>query len=138
MQIATTEPYYEYGRRNGNFNIYTNFKVLHQSWARSESEIENKINNWGHSKDFDKAQYFRFWKDVNAQNYLSFKNFHPLIPSTWPALSLIKGNSVAELQNNLDAIPFPAFTAAALYFRNSRFFSKVRALRNLFYRKSHG
>ncbi len=58
IQIATRHPVYMYGRRNGHFNIYTNFQIVHQSWARSEAEILQKLGNWGHRDDVDASRFF--------------------------------------------------------------------------------
>jgi hypothetical protein len=96
--IATRHPEYEFGRRNGHFNILTNFPILHQSWARSEDEMWEKLNNWGHSKDFDVQKYFGLWKNASARNFNTYKNFHHLRGEEWPSLALqTKGNTVEQL-----------------------------------------
>lgn len=86
--IATRYPSYEYGRRNGNFDVLTDFPILHQSWARAENEIWEKLNNWGHAKDFDIANYFQIWLNADEKNYSSYKNFHHLRPEAWPSLEI--------------------------------------------------
>ncbi|PIQ22096.1 MAG: hypothetical protein COW65_05215 [Cytophagales bacterium CG18_big_fil_WC_8_21_14_2_50_42_9] len=102
IQIATQYPDYEYGRRNGNFNILTKFPILHQSWARSENEIWEKLKNWGHAKDFDIKRYFLQWKQVDSTNYTSYKNFHHLYPETWPALELKRTDDKVDLFSSVD------------------------------------
>jgi hypothetical protein len=126
IQVATMEPNYAYGRRNGNFNLYTNFKLLHQSWARTEDEILNKISNWGHSKDFDSDQYFLFWKSLNEENYHTVRNFHYLTPSIWPSLQFVKGKEISALTRQ--PLAFPKFTKLDLFFKNSLFFSRLRTV----------
>jgi hypothetical protein len=128
MQIATKEPFYEYGRRNGNFNIDTNFKIVHQSWARDDKEIKEKIFNWGHSDDFDRDQYFDQWCSLNETNYQHFKNFHPLQPSVWFRLGFVECSDIAELMEKIILQPFPSFSSSELFYKNSRFFSRLRAL----------
>jgi hypothetical protein len=130
MQIATREPSYEYGRRNGDFNIYANFSILHQSWARSRMEIQEKIINWGHSDHFDKEKYFSFWDKLNASNFDSAKDIHPVKPEEWPGLKYVKGRDIPELLKNFPVDAMPAYTRLKLALKNSRFFSKVRSLFN--------
>ena len=106
--IATLHPDYQYGRRNGHFNILTDFSILHQSWAREENEIWEKLNSWGHAKDFDVPKYFALWKNANAENYGSYKNFHHLRGPAWPALELkhnIKIENIAGFSN--EDFPLP-------------------------------
>jgi hypothetical protein len=86
--IATCYPHYESARINGYFNILTDFSILHQSWARSEEEMWGKLNNWGHSKDFDVNKYYKLWREANCKNYKSYKNFHHLRGDIWPSLEL--------------------------------------------------
>ncbi len=128
MQIATKEPHYEYGRRNGNFNIHTNFSILHDSWARDQEEIKEKIFSWGHSKDFDKDSYLNFWTTVDETNFKKFKNIHWLRPEVWPRLGFLKATGIEELLLLIRSskIPFPSFSNFQLYIRNSKLFSKIR------------
>jgi len=128
MQIATREPGYEYGRRNGNFNIITNFAILHQSWARSREEIRDKIYNWGHSTDFDKEKYFAAWEGFDAANFATAKDIHPLQSGLWPRLNFVKGKTIADLLKNFPTHTMPAYSTVDLFFRNSRLFSKLRSL----------
>jgi hypothetical protein len=126
MQIATTEPAYEYGRRNGNFNIHTNFLILHQSWARPEDEIVQKINNWGHSKDFDKQQYINFWKSVNEFNYKTFKNVHWLHPENWPRIEFISLNNKSIPDLTEKDFKFPFYSPFELMLKNSLILSRIK------------
>jgi hypothetical protein len=132
IQIASRNPHYEYGRRNGDFNIHTNFVILHRSWARSEIEIETKIYNWGHSRDFDQQEYLLKWKVLNRLNYTTYKNFHPVKPHTWRNLAFVPATSVSALADGIAELDLPKYTEIGLWFRNSRFFSKVRAFIYLF------
>lgn len=80
-------------------NYLSNIKVIHQSWARSEKEMFQKIKNWGHRDDFDTQKYFEFWKDLNSENYKDYKNIHPLIPSQWDQLHFLKSVSIDDFIN---------------------------------------
>jgi hypothetical protein len=88
--------------RNNNLikNHFSNINVIHQSWARSEEEIQFKIKNWGHRDDFDTQKYFEFWKNLNSNNYLEFKNIHPLVPEVWNKLHFMKCSNSDEFIDN--------------------------------------
>jgi hypothetical protein len=60
--------------------------IFHFSWARSESELLDKVRSWGHSKDFDWQRYVdRVWKPA-PWRWPWTRNFHPVTPRRWPAL----------------------------------------------------
>lgn len=105
IPIATNIPHYEHGRRNGYFNHYTNFAILHQSWARSKEEVWQKLNNWGHRYDSDINAYFKMWDDASIENYKEYSNFNQVNPENWPSLDLLplgKDQSIVELiQSNI-------------------------------------
>jgi hypothetical protein len=112
MSFATNKPDYHYGRLNGYFNIKTDFTVLHQSWARTEKEILEKINSWGHNRDFDVMEYFEKWKNLNESNYSGFRDFHPMQAGHWEKLEKIDASNVSCLIDQLKvASPFtiPSF-----------------------------
>ena len=97
IQIATMHPHYEYGRRNGYFNEHTDFAILHLSWARSEAEIWEKLNNWGHNKDLDIKYNFCLWKETDLTNYHERINFHYMPNANWPRLEFIPANKIEDL-----------------------------------------
>lgn len=128
IQIATLTPQYTYGRRNGNFNVYTNFLIVHQSWARSEAEIQQKISNWGHINDFNQESFLRNWVGLNKENFTSWKNFHPIAPNVWPRLAWQAGQTVEALIHNFDTSKFPQLNTWQLILKNSKWLSRIRAL----------
>lgn len=79
-----------------NREIFTNFEVIHQSWAREPQEIYQKINNWGHKDDFDTKAYFAFWQSVDESNYTQFRNFHPVYPEAWQGLKFVPCKDLAD------------------------------------------
>ncbi|KAF2342023.1 hypothetical protein [Flavobacterium tistrianum] len=84
-------------RRNDNIrNYYSEVNVIHQSWARSEGEIVQKITNWGHRDDFDTQKYFHFWKSLSSLNYKNYTNIHPLLPKVWNRLHFLPAESIDE------------------------------------------
>lgn len=134
MQVATREPFYEYGRRNGNFNIYTNFRILHQSWARPPQQVREKIHSWGHSADFEKNSYFEGWYRLAMDNYHEYRNFHFLKPEVWPRLNFVSATSIEELILKTDSLQFPCLTPFELFVKNSRAISKIKKLVSLIIR----
>jgi len=77
-----------------SIRIFTGIKIIHQSWAREEVEILDKIKNWGHNNDFNTIEYFNKWKSLNSKNYLSYLNFHPIVPVVWKELKIIEKDTV--------------------------------------------
>ena len=130
--IATQHPNYEYGRRNGNFDIFTKFPILHQSWARAEREISEKLNNWGHAKDFDVNKYFSLWKDAQISNFSTYKDFHHLHPATWPGLELKPGVSTISdlMEHTFSDFKLP-ITSWNLRKANSIWYSRLNKLVNI-------
>jgi hypothetical protein len=128
FQIASQRPTYHYGRRNGFFNIYTNFTIIHQSWARTPEEIKTKLSNWGHKNDFDQAQFYACWSGLDDDNFHSLKDFHPITPSLWPKLAFAKGQTVPEFTRLFDQRTFVLLSRFELILKNSRFFSRVKSL----------
>lgn len=128
IQIATKWPHYEYGRRNGYFNIHTDFAILHLSWARSEAEIWEKLNNWGHKNDFDIKEYFERWKDLNNSNYFTYKNLHHVKAEAWPGLDFLPAKSLDELLTSSYAEIELPISSNQLKMKNSVWVSRFRAL----------
>jgi hypothetical protein len=128
MQIATYEPHYEHSRRNGNFNILTNFQILHQSWARTDDEVQTKLRNWGHSQDLDPQRYFETWQQISKENFQRYHNLHPLVPTHWPSLAYVKGKDIAEISRNLEIGKFPMLSAWELVLKNSKLMSRLRKI----------
>jgi hypothetical protein len=128
LPTATRHPEYEYGRRNGHFNIYTNFIILHQSWARTDEEVLQKLANWGHKNDFDGGKYFQLWKSTTKSNFEQLKDFHPMEAWRWPGLGLIQGESVAYAIRSISSIEFKPLSGINLWMKNSRIVGKLKQL----------
>ena len=127
IQIATREPAYEAGRRNGNFNHLTDFTILHQSWARNEKDVIQKLQSWGHKTDFDCAIFFEKWQSLSLLNYKEFRNFHPISPTLWPALTFIEAKDEIELITNPPRLDFP-YSKWDLAWKNNRAISRMKGL----------
>lgn len=77
-------------RRTDQVHIKSPLIMLHQAWGRSRKDLEQKLRNWAHSRDFNIENYLKLWDSVNLDNYTSFKNFHPISPGWWPSLEKVQ------------------------------------------------
>jgi hypothetical protein len=94
LSFATNNPNYELARTNTSENEVLNWNdlVVHQSWARSEDEIRQKLSNWSHKHDFNTESLFNLWNAIDEDNYHCLRNFHPLLAEEWPKLMLSEGS----------------------------------------------
>jgi hypothetical protein len=81
---------YQCARVTGQPRQASNLILLHYSWGRSREQLEQKLTNWSHARDFDVPKFLTLWDSVTLENYRGFSNFHPLHPPLWRNLSLIK------------------------------------------------
>lgn len=92
--LITNNPVYEKARKpNIGRTIRLDYFMIHQSWARSPNEIEEKIKNWGHKNDFDVQQFYEKWKNLDENNYKNYIDFHPLPGSFWGKLDFIEATN---------------------------------------------
>lgn len=103
--LGTNKPIYKVARTTKKqTNIYTDFKVLHQSWGRSEEELSQKLSTWGHKEDFNTDAYFDLWKAINKYTYKYIYNFHPLDDGTWRFLECIEAKNIEELISKMQIL----------------------------------
>ena len=107
--IGSNQPKFTAARKSkGQFKAYVPFIVLHQSWARTEEELDKKLRNWSHNDDFNVEEYVNFWKNLSKDNYRDVKDFHPLSPTAWNKLDYVPGRTmqeiIANISNNLPEI----------------------------------
>ena len=97
FSFITNQSHNSHTRNNYQIrNHFSNINVIHQSWARKENEIQQKIKNWGHRDDFDTDNYFEFWKKLNIGNFEDFKNIHPISPKVWDKLYFLPSSSIDD------------------------------------------
>jgi hypothetical protein len=125
FQVATRDPLYQHGRRNGYFNIHCNYWVIHQSWARGDAEIFEKLQNWGHVHDFDSNAYFQRWRSVNHSNYQLVRDLHPIQKDQWRALKYIEAESSQQVVHCFRKPDLPRINTFALFLKNSRLLSRL-------------
>lgn len=99
--VATNYIDYKNGRMNNAQILYSPFIILHQSWARKKQDLIYKINNWGHTDEFNKTQYIKFWESINQNNYFKINNFHPTEPKKWKKLNYIKAKNIEEIKDKI-------------------------------------
>jgi len=106
LPIATRHPQYEFARVIKGDKLLINYKMIHQSWGRSEDDLKKKLKNWSHKDDFNIDSYFRLWQVCDNFNYKYYHDFHPLEPSTWSKLMYIKSRDIQGLVNEFDQDEF--------------------------------
>jgi hypothetical protein len=92
--VATNFPRYERARLISEERcrpIFTDFVVLHDSWARSRKELEQKLRGWSHSNDFDIAAFLGLWDSIDIRNFSYITDLHPLDRKIWKRLELAQG-----------------------------------------------
>lgn len=101
-----------------NREIYTNFRVLHHSWARDPEEVQQKIRNWSHKDDFDGDRFFEFWSSIDEHNYHLFKDLHPIYKGAWLGLKFIACANIEEFMSKFNAThpPLPVTKLPNRYF----------------------
>ena len=125
MPFATNRPEYLNARRNSHFNYFSNSFVLHETWARDEMELREKINSWGHNLDFlSKDSYLNFWKSLDKFNYKYVRDFHPLKSGVWESLNYVEADGKDTLIAKLQA-RFTKEMSSASFFKNSRLVRKL-------------
>jgi hypothetical protein len=132
--LATNFPQYTAARYSSNCRKFSSFTLLHQTWARSEREMVQKFNNWGHNKDFDTNQIYRSWESVNESNYKSFKNLHPISGPDWKSLGFIEGSSINEIIKRIKDKTFKVSFLVIFYYKlkeiKRQFLIKLRKTRS--------
>lgn len=99
--IGTKSPNaYTMCRDTNEMAIQTPLRLLHYSWGRSRADLKQKLENWGHSRDFNTTAYLEMWDKVTLDNYQDFKNIHPLHGPHWPKLKLIDVAEVIKKQGD--------------------------------------
>ena len=85
--LVTNNPVYEKARKpEVGKSLQLDYYLIHQSWAITATEIEQKIKNWGHKNDFNVQEFYEKWRDLDENNYKKYIDFHPLPGSFWGKL----------------------------------------------------
>ena len=125
--FATNVPEFAHARRNGHFDHISPFFVLHETWARGEEQLRQKLESWGHSDDFtSRLSYFNLWKSLDEHNYQYIRNFHPIAAEVWQELGFAPAAGIDELLQWLNVHPLKTLPAAYYTKRNSRIVQGLR------------
>jgi hypothetical protein len=74
--------------------IESPLRLLHMSWGRTREELKMKLENWGHSKDFDINKFLEMWDSITLDNYMNYTNIHPLHGPYWPKLKVVDASEI--------------------------------------------
>jgi len=55
--------------------LFTPLAIMHWSFCRKEINLNQKLNNFGHSDKSSSDPFFNIWKQVNLNNYNELRNF---------------------------------------------------------------
>lgn len=58
---------------------------LHYTFAKSEKRVWEKLQTWGHSREFDIKAFFELWKRSKT-DWENVRNFHFQVPEHWQRL----------------------------------------------------
>lgn len=98
--VTTNAPNYKTGRKAKQQIVYKRHMVLHECLSRTEQELEQKLENWGHNKQVN-STFLEKWKTTNKSNYKDRRDFFYIEPEKWKELIYVKGTNIKELQENL-------------------------------------
>ena len=124
--LATNKPEYTYGRTNGHFNIYTNTFIAHITWARPEEEIKYKLQNWGHSHEFNGMSFFKIWQALDEFNWRYIKDFHPIGKEKIPGLYFFETKNLETLVKEIDSHKHSLSKTQLLF--NNIWFSRIKKI----------
>lgn len=93
---------YTYCRWTNSTNkILSPLAIAHYSFCRTDKELQDKINNFGHSVESKRDPFYETQKQVTEHNYQQLRNFKTHgAGAQWPTLKFVPD---AELQNFLTA-----------------------------------
>lgn len=86
--------------------LLTPLAILHWSFCRQEHEVDQKINNFGHSDKTAGDPFFDTWKKVTLDNFEQLKNFKTsgFGESQWNKLIRVNGDLLDACKREAKAI----------------------------------
>ncbi len=115
--FATNYPNYECARRTNERAIYIDSLVLHESVARSESELRFKLENWGHNKEVN-GGFLDKWIKVDENNYKDFDDFYYVEPKRWKKLAYFPSKDINAIQTIVEKSKELKITKGKLFLKN--------------------
>lgn len=98
--VTTNAPNYRTGRKAKQQIVYKPYMVLHECLSRTEEELVQKLENWGHNKQVN-STFLEKWKTTTKANYKERRDFFYIEPEKWKELIYVNGTNIKELQENL-------------------------------------
>lgn len=115
--LATNYPNYKLARQSYERVIYVNTLVFHESLARTEQDLDFKLQNWGHNVDINQ-EFLTKWKSATKENYKEIKNVFYLNPKQWKSLGYLETKDFFEVNKNIKKIDIQQITPLFLLFKN--------------------
>lgn len=115
--FATNYPNYKCARRTNERVIYVDSVVLHESVARTESELRFKLENWGHNVDVHQG-FLPKWLAVNEHNYEQMRDFYYIEPNRWKKLNYFPTRDLSEIKKLIAQSPDRQISAWHIRLRN--------------------
>ncbi len=115
--LATNYPNYKLARQTRERVIYVDTYVFHESLARTEEELQEKLNNWGHTHELN-STFLEKWRKANAQNYKQIKDVFYLTGKQWSTLGFIKGNNFNDFQSKVNDLDIQKLSKSFLLKKN--------------------
>jgi hypothetical protein len=71
--------------------------IFHNSFCRTDQELHDKINNFGHSAESKVDPFYETQKQVDETNYMQLTNFKTSnMGAQWPTLMLVPDEHLQE------------------------------------------
>jgi len=115
--FATNYPNYKVARRTKERVIYLDSIVLHESVARTESELRFKLQNWSHNIDVNK-NFIDKWIAVDETNYTKMTDFYYIKPSRWKTLNYFPTRKLDEISKIVASSNNLKISKTYLFFKN--------------------
>lgn len=126
VPIATNKPEYLGARRNSHFNHLSPFFFIHETWARDDKQLLQKLDSWGHDNDFvNKESYIEFWRCVNEYTYQFISDFHPIQREVWNKLKYFETTDINTLCLAIGKSDLVKLDRINIWFRNSRNYNRA-------------
>ena len=123
--FATNFPNYKAARRTNERVIYVDSLVLHDSVARSESELRFKLENWSHNVNVN-AGFLSKWLAVNEANWQTMSDFYYIEPERWKRLKFVPTKSLGEMGRMMATSP--AFRITPSFLRRKNLGQRIKFL----------
>jgi hypothetical protein len=82
---------------NAPKKILSPLAIFHNSFCRTDQELHDKINNFGHSAESKVDPFYQTQKQVDETNYMQLTNFKTSkMGAQWPALMLVPDEHLQE------------------------------------------